>query len=138
MLPVTTGSRDHVDSVYCDLYVDGVIIAGPQEPFMTTALKTETPAPYMGLFETLPREHGFEPLRIEGTLPADLLGTLYRNGPSRFESFGYKYQHLFDGDGGVSAVRFTGTGALGAAKVVQSEGLLEEQRAGRRLYGGYG
>src|SRR4051812_22326993 len=92
-------------------------LLNPQETFMTTALKIQTPAPYTGLFETLPREHGFEPLRIEGTLPSELLGTLYRNGPSRFESFGYKYQHLFDGDGGVCAVRFTGAGALGAAKV---------------------
>src|SRR6266540_3516820 len=52
----------------------------------------------------LPREHGFEPLRVEGQLPADLTGTLYRTGPSLFSSFGERYRHWFDGDGAVSAV----------------------------------
>jgi carotenoid cleavage dioxygenase-like enzyme len=36
----------------------------------------------------LPREHGFVPLAVEGTMPPDLTGTLYRNGPGIFELFG--------------------------------------------------
>jgi all-trans-8'-apo-beta-carotenal 15,15'-oxygenase len=86
----------------------------------------------------LPREHGFEPLRVEGTLPAGLSGTLYRTGPALFSSFGDPYGHWFDGDGAVSAVRFMNGGALGAIKLVQSEGLMKERSAGRRLYAGYG
>lgn len=86
----------------------------------------------------LPREHGFEPLRVEGILPAELSGTLYRTGPALFSSFGKRYGHWFDGDGAVSAVRFAHGGAVGAAKLVQSEGLIRERRAGRRLYAGYG
>jgi carotenoid cleavage dioxygenase-like enzyme len=86
----------------------------------------------------LPREHGFEPLRVEGTLPAELSGTLYRTGPALFSSFGKRYGHWFDGDGAVSAVRFAHGRAFGAAKLVQSEGLIRERRAGRRLYSGYG
>jgi FADH2 O2-dependent halogenase len=42
-----------------------------------------TPA-WRGVFRDLPREHGFEPLRVEGTLPAQLRGVLYRCGPARF------------------------------------------------------
>lgn len=86
----------------------------------------------------LPREHGFETLRVEGTLPAGLAGTLYRTGPALFSSFGERYGHWFDGDGAVSAVRFANGRALGAVKLVQSEGLKQERRAGRRLYAGYG
>jgi all-trans-8'-apo-beta-carotenal 15,15'-oxygenase len=86
----------------------------------------------------LPREHGFEPLRVEGTIPAGLSGTLYRTGPALFSTFGNPYGHWFDGDGAVSAVRFANGGALGAVKLVQSVGLVEERRAGRRLYAGYG
>jgi carotenoid cleavage dioxygenase-like enzyme len=93
---------------------------------------------WMSSLRDLPREHGFEPLRVEGTIPADLVGTLYRVGPSLFSSFGKPYGHLFDGDGAVTAVRFANGRALGAAKLVQSEGLVEERRAGHQIYGGYG
>jgi carotenoid cleavage dioxygenase-like enzyme len=44
---------------------------------------------------------------------------------------------LFDGDGAVTAVRFANGRALGAAKLVQSEGLVEERRAGHQIYGRY-
>ncbi len=93
---------------------------------------------WMSSLRDLPREHGFEPLRLEGTLPAGLNGTLYRTGPSLFSIFGKPYGHLFDGDGAVTAVRFENGRALGAAKLVQSEGLVKERSAGRQLYGGYG
>ena len=87
----------------------------------------------------LPREHGFEPLRVEGRLPDGLRGTLYRNGPALFSTFGRRYGHWFDGDGAVSAVRFDGAGgATGAVKIVQSLGLAEERRRRRPHYPNYG
>jgi all-trans-8'-apo-beta-carotenal 15,15'-oxygenase len=43
----------------------------------------------------LPREHGFEPLVVEGALPTTLRGTLYRNGPGQFGQFGKRYTHPF-------------------------------------------
>jgi all-trans-8'-apo-beta-carotenal 15,15'-oxygenase len=90
-------------------------------------------------FRDLPRQHGFEPLTIEGRLPPELRGTLYRNGPSLLSSFGRRYGHWFDGDGAVSAVRFDGDGgAAGAVRVVESPGLVEERRRGRRHFGSYG
>jgi carotenoid cleavage dioxygenase-like enzyme len=93
---------------------------------------------WMSSLRDLPREHGFEPMRVEGAIPVALQGTLYRTGPSLFSSFGKRYGHLFDGDGAVTAVRFANGSALGAAKLVQTEGLVKERRAGRQLYGGYG
>lgn len=86
----------------------------------------------------LPREHGFESLRVEGTLPPELSGTLYRIGPSLFSTFGKPYGHLFDGDGAITAVQFDHGRALGASRLVQTEGLNRERDSGRRLYGGYG
>lgn len=86
----------------------------------------------------LPREHGFEPLAVDGTLPVDLRGTVYRNGPMLMAAAGRRYDHWFDGDGGLSAVRFDAGRALGAARVTRSRGLLEERAAGKLLYGGYG
>jgi all-trans-8'-apo-beta-carotenal 15,15'-oxygenase len=89
-------------------------------------------------FQELPREHGFEPLRVEGTLPEDLAGTLYRVGPARFSAFGQRYEHWFDGEGAVSAVRFERGGAWGAARFVETEHCARERRAGRMLYLRYG
>src|SRR5262245_64066194 len=93
------------------------------------------PAQRFGLFRDVPREHGFEPLRVEGTLPRELAGTLYRTGPGLFGSFGRSYDHLFESDGAVSGVRFADGRAAGALRVVQSAGLAEERAAGRSVYG---
>ncbi len=86
----------------------------------------------------LPREHGFEPLAVDGRIPADLQGTIYRNGATLMSAGGRRYAHWFDGDGGLSAVRFGGGTVTGAARVVQSAGLREERAAGKLLYGGFG
>ncbi len=91
-----------------------------------------------GLFADLPREHGFEPLRVEGTLPPELCGTLYRCGPALTSCGGHPYRHTFDGDGAVTAVRFAGGAASGAVRVVDTPGLVEERAAGRALYPAYG
>ncbi len=84
------------------------------------------------------REHDFEPLRVEGRVPEELAGTLYRNGPGLFSSFGYRYQHWFDGDGLVSAVRFGGGRALGAVRLLETAGLREERRRKKAYFGAYG
>ncbi|HWO25763.1 MAG TPA: carotenoid oxygenase family protein [Kofleriaceae bacterium] len=85
--------------------------------------------------EDLPREHGFEPLAIEGALPAELRGTLYRNGPGQFGQHGRRYSHPFEGDGTVTAVRFEGGRALGASRITSTAGLVEERAAGQIRYG---
>src|SRR5512134_2274478 len=87
------------------------------------------------LYCDVPREHGFEALEAEGDLPAELRGTLYRNGPGLFGSNGRRYGHLFEGQGAISAVRFADGGAAGAIRVVESDSLREERAAGRPLYG---
>ncbi|TNE44102.1 MAG: carotenoid oxygenase family protein [Deltaproteobacteria bacterium] len=98
-------------------------------------VQEQTNAPVRTLNESLTREHSFEPLQVEGEVPKDLHGTLFRNGPGLFESFGRPYDHLFEGDGAVTAVRLQNGQAWGATRVIQSAGLLAEQAAGKPLYG---
>ncbi len=83
----------------------------------------------------LTREHGFEPLRVEGALPASLRGTLYRNGPGQFGQFGAHYAHPFEGDGAVTAIRFDNGQATGASKITPTTGLVEERAARKMIYG---
>lgn len=84
---------------------------------------------------SLPREHGFEPLRVEGAIPTDLRGTLYRTGPGAFDVFGRRVAHMFEADGAVSAIRFGDGAARGGVRMVDSAGRAEERAAGRMLYG---
>ena len=44
-------------------------------------------------------------LRVEGTLPTDLLGTYFRNGPNPVHQPGNRY-HPFDGDGMLHSICF--------------------------------
>ena len=48
---------------------------------------------------------------IEGAIPAELQGTLYRNGPGRLQRGGKRVGHWFDGDGAILAVHFSNESA---------------------------
>ena len=87
----------------------------------------------MGLFTNLAREHGFEPAEVMGSLPDGLNGTLYLNGVGILEQFGRRYDHVFEGDGALTAIRFSNGKAYTASRVILSAGLREEQSAGRHL-----
>lgn len=103
---------------------------------MPPATTTGLVQAYQRGLRDLPREHGFESLAVEGTLPPDLRGTLYLNGPGLFTLFGRPYTHWFDGDGAMTAVRFGGpAGAVeGSVRLVQSKGLRKERADGRQRY----
>lgn len=62
--------------------------------------------PSRRVFESLEHEYDYEIDEIEGRLPAELTGTLYRNGPAKHESSGKPFGHLFDGDGMLSQFVF--------------------------------
>jgi carotenoid cleavage dioxygenase-like enzyme len=79
---------------------------------------------------------GFESLgpiaaTIEGRMPAELKGTLYRNGPAWYERSGVRYEHWFDGDGMLHAWRLGEAGANHRARMVATSKFQREQRAGR-------
>ena len=92
---------------------------------------------WRGIFRDLPREHGFEPLRIEGRVPDALHGALYRCGPARFSIGGEPYQHWFDADGAVTAVRFASGRVEGAVRTVETRWLRDERAANQQLYRSY-
>jgi all-trans-8'-apo-beta-carotenal 15,15'-oxygenase len=69
--------------------------------------------------------------RIEGRLPRELAGTLYRNGPAWYERAGQRYEHWFDGDGMLHAWRLDETGASHRARMVETLKFQRERRAGR-------
>jgi all-trans-8'-apo-beta-carotenal 15,15'-oxygenase len=97
----------------------------------------EPPPAWEGLARTLAREHGFEPLEVEGSVPDWLSGTLYRNGAARFEIGNERVGHLFDGDGAITAIRF-GEKVLGASRFVHTPEMDFEAARGKQRYGGFG
>jgi all-trans-8'-apo-beta-carotenal 15,15'-oxygenase len=75
---------------------------------------------------------------IEGELPTDLVGVLYRNGNGRFAHQGVRYDHLFDGDGMISRFAFDGKQVRYRNRYVRTSEFLEEEKAGRMLYRSFG
>lgn len=71
---------------------------------------------------------------IEGTLPADMSGTLYRNGPGLFERNGYRKQHLLDGDGLVQRLAIRDGKAHYSNAFVNTPKLQAEEEAGKYLH----
>lgn len=84
-------------------------------------------------------EESYEITRIEGEVPREIHGTLYRNGPSQriFPPEGYEALHLFDGDALVHAFRFDDGKVHYTGKFVESESYLIEQEEGRFCMGGF-
>jgi len=86
-------------------------------------MNAEEPAPPpTAYFTNLNREHGFEAAQVQGEIPAGLSGTLYRNGPGIMEQFGRRYDHLFEGDGTITALRLSGGEARAPAGSSRARG----------------
>ena len=83
-----------------------------------------------------PNEYDYWIDDIEGEIPPELEGTLYRNGPGLLEINGQAIRHPFDGDGMISAIRFTQGRAHYCNRFVRTQGYIEEQKAGKILYRG--
>ncbi len=87
-------------------------------------------------YESQPNEYDYWIEDIEGEIPADLKGTLFRNGPGLLEVNGQRIHHPFDGDGMISAIAFHEGRAHFQNRFVETEGYLKEQQAGKILYRG--
>jgi carotenoid cleavage dioxygenase len=74
-------------------------------------------------------------LEIEGELPRDLNGALYRVGPNPHFAPRGSY-HWFDGDGMVHGFVLNDGRAMYRNRYVRTDGLKAEMKAGRALYGG--
>lgn len=72
--------------------------------------------------------------QLRGRLPRGLAGTLYRNGPARYERNGFRYEHWFDGDGLVHGWQLADGRVRHHARMVATTKFTREQAAGRFLY----
>lgn len=87
-------------------------------------------------YRSLKQESDYWIEDIEGQIPQQLEGTLYRNGPGLLDVNGQPIHHPFDGDGLICAISFRNGKAHFRNRFVRSQGFLEEQQAGKILYRG--
>ena len=73
---------------------------------------------------------------IEGEIPSELTGTLYRNVPAMLDVDGERLHHPFDADGNICAISFDRGKAYFRNRYVKTEGYVAEQKAGKVLYRG--
>ena len=73
---------------------------------------------------------------VRGSVPVELRGTFYRNGPGRLERDGHRVHHPFDGDGMIAAMRFDNGRVQLTNRFVRTEGWLAEEKADKVLYRG--
>lgn len=85
---------------------------------------------------SLAEEFDYAITDIEGTVPVELQGTLFRNGPGLLDIGGVPLKHPFDGDGMVCAFRFDRGQVHFRNRYVRTPGYLAEQAADRILYRG--
>ncbi len=76
--------------------------------------------------------------RIEGKLPRDLKGNLFRVCPGQKENFGVRMKHLFDGDAFLSRYDFRDGKVFLKAKFLETPQRLEELQTKQMLYNEYG
>lgn len=87
-------------------------------------------------YESQKGEYSYWIDRVEGQIPPDLEGTLFRNGPGALDVHGTPVRHPFDGDGMITAIAFKEGKAYFQNRFVKTKEFLEEQKAGKMLYRG--
>ncbi len=105
------------------------------KPFVKKELSYNTKDWQKG-YQSQPHEYDYPIEDIEGKIPPELTGTLYRNGPGLLDINGYPVHHPFDGDGMISAIQFSQGRAHYRNRYVRTKGYVEEQKAGIPLYRG--
>jgi all-trans-8'-apo-beta-carotenal 15,15'-oxygenase len=87
-------------------------------------------------YDSQPDEYEYWVDNIEGTIPSELEGTIFRNGPGLLDIGGTPIHHPFDGDGMICAITFKGGKVHFRNRFVRTEGYVKEQAAGKILYRG--
>ncbi len=87
-------------------------------------------------YRSQPEEHSYWITDIEGVIPPDLEGTLFRNGPGLLDIHGYEVKHPFDGDGMISSIAIQQGQAYFRNRYVRTAGYVAEQQAKKPLYRG--
>ena len=100
------------------------------------ATQTIDPEDWTAAFATQHQEFDDIALNGRGELPAELLGgTFYKNGPACFSRGESEYEHWLDGDGYVTALRFSHTGgASWSARYIRTDAYEAEVAENKLLY----
>lgn len=98
--------------------------------------KSYTLADWQGGYKSLTQEFDYWIDDIEGQIPPELQGTLFRNGPGLLDVNGQPIHHPFDGDGMISRISFINGRAHFRNRFVHTQGYLAEQKARKILYRG--
>ncbi len=101
-----------------------------------TLEKSYTREDWQGGYQSLTQEFDYWIDNVEGQIPSELQGTLFRNGPGLLDINGERIHHPFDGDGMISRISFVNGRAHFRNCFVHTEGYLAEQKAGKILYRG--
>ena len=107
----------------------------------------QSPVDDPDLIDPLTGEAEYDIDDIDGTVPDDLVGVLYRNGPGKFGVDGERVRHVLDADGLIVQISFPPppTGADHGnrersfkfrSRFVQTKAMMEEEKAKRFLYRG--
>lgn len=87
-------------------------------------------------YRSQPQEFSYWIDEMEGEIPVELSGTLFRNGPGLLDRNGQLVHHPFDGDGMINAIAFQNGKAYYQNRYVRTPGYVEEEQAGKFLYRG--
>jgi all-trans-8'-apo-beta-carotenal 15,15'-oxygenase len=102
----------------------------------TPPLKSYNRQDWQRGYESQHQESAYWIDEIEGEIPPQLHGTLFRNGPGLLEINGLPVKHPFDGDGMVCAISFQDGRAYCRNRFVRTQAFVEEQKARTILYRG--
>jgi len=122
----------------------GVAVAGILTPELAQAVGQWSQAAASGIdwrlaFADLDADVAPAPMRlIAGRPPADLAGSLFRNGPGKFRRAGGSVDHWFDGDGLMRAFRIADGKARLAARFIDTPKRRADQAANAVVTQGFG
>ncbi len=88
---------------------------------------------HFGLATSLREEFTYKP-KVEGKIPTELNGTIYRNGPGLFDRNGSRKRSLLDGDGMVQAYHIREGGVKYLNRFTKTQKYMDEQAAGEFQY----
>jgi all-trans-8'-apo-beta-carotenal 15,15'-oxygenase len=130
--PPLTGLAKVADDVF-----DAFGVRFPSTGWNRTSVPVD--APWLGGVENASEVTNGWLVDLEGKLPPGLRGTLFRNGPARFERGGERVPHWFDGDGAILRVGFDGAGSGKVDhRFIRGQGYVEDEAAGRFVRPVYG
>jgi carotenoid cleavage dioxygenase len=117
------------------------LAAAPTEtsdPWLSEYLARRPGSPWMMGYEGVNADAAPMALQSQGRWPAELQGSLYRNGPARHRLGPIRYHHPFDADGLVQRYKIEGQSVVHQARFVRTAKFEADSAAGRPVRAAFG